>query len=105
MTWLLLVILGPPPPPPPPPPPTPPLPPPPPEMEEGEEEAGRTTVAGAEVVEAGAEVGLDLFPAPPPPPPPPPVMEVTEDGLRSFSAPEGAMPCSPVCVGGGGEGG
>ena len=26
----------------------------------------------------------------------PPVMEVTDDGRRSFSAPDGAMPCSPT---------
>ena len=32
-----------------------------------------------------AELGRDL-----------PVMEVTESGRRSFSAPEDSMPCSPV---------
>ncbi len=46
------------------------------------------TAAGADVVEAVADPGL-LWP------PGPPVMEVTELGRRSFSAPEGAMPRSP----------
>ncbi len=40
-----------------------------------------------DVVEVVAEDGLDLLP---------PVIEVTEDGLKSFSAPDGAIPCSPT---------